>query len=75
VFIWQQPQGGPPRWEMPDIFSSFPQFESDPAAYYPPYPHFSQRAEKEPVHPQVVAENGPDSVHFQYVHRATVFLR
>jgi 3-ketosteroid 9alpha-monooxygenase subunit A len=72
VFLWHQPRGGPPRWEMPDIFASFPESEMDPAAYYPPYPHFSQRAEKEPVHPQVVAENGPDSVHFQHVHRATV---
>lgn len=24
------------------------------------------------MHPQIVAENGPDSAHFQYVHRATV---
>jgi 3-ketosteroid 9alpha-monooxygenase subunit A len=72
VFLWQQPQGEAPRWEMPDIFESFPQFDCDPDAYYPPYPHFSRRAEREPVHPQIVAENGPDSVHFQYVHRATV---
>src|SRR5262249_41279443 len=30
------------------------------------------KATREPVHPQVVAENGPDSVHFRYVHRASV---
>ena len=30
------------------------------------------RPRGEPVHPQVVAENGPDSVHFAYVHRASV---
>ena len=57
---------------MPDVFLSFPQFETDPGAYYPPYPVFVDRAQREPVHPQVVAENGPDSVHFQRVHRATV---
>ena len=72
AFMWHQPGGGPPRWEMPDIFLSFPQFATDPAAYYRPYPEMSRRAEREPVHPQVVAENGPDSVHFQRVHRATV---
>lgn len=72
VFVWHQPQGEPPRWEMPDIFTSFPQQDTDPASYYRAYPEMSQRAEREPVHPQVVAENGPDSVHFQYVHHATV---
>ena len=72
VFIWHQPDGEPPRWEMPDIFTSFPQFETDPAAYYPAYPTFSRFTEREPVHPQIVAENAVDSIHFQYVHRATV---
>ena len=68
-FMWHHPHGKPPSWDMPDVYRSFPQFETDPAAYYPP---ITARAEREPVHPQVVAENGPDSVHFQYVHRATV---
>ena len=72
VFAWHQPQGKEPRWEMPDIFKSFPQFETDPSAYYRPYPEFSRRTENEPVHPQIVAENGPDSSHFRYVHGATV---
>ena len=72
VFVWQQPNGEPPKWHMPDIFTSFPQFETDPAAYYRPYPEMSRRADREPVHPQVVAENGPDSIHFERVHRATV---
>lgn len=72
VFVWQHPHGDPPKWEMPDIFTSFPQFETDPAAYYRPYPEMSRRADREPVHPQVVAENGPDSIHFERVHRATV---
>jgi phenylpropionate dioxygenase-like ring-hydroxylating dioxygenase large terminal subunit len=72
VFMWHQPHGQEPQWEMPDIFGSFPQFETDPGAYYRPYPEFSRFAEREPVHPQIVAENAPDSAHFQYVHRATV---
>jgi 3-ketosteroid 9alpha-monooxygenase subunit A len=72
VFLWHHPEGAPPKWEMPDIFTSFPQFPVDSDAYYPPYPTFSRSSEREPVHPQIVAENAPDSVHFQYVHRATV---
>ena len=72
VFLWHQPHAAAPHWQMPDIFSSFPQLDTDPAAYYRPYPEFSRRAGREPVHPQQVAENGPDSVHFQHVHRATV---
>jgi phenylpropionate dioxygenase-like ring-hydroxylating dioxygenase large terminal subunit len=72
VFLWHQPHGDAPRWEMPDIFLSFPDSETDPAAYYRPYPELSTRYEREPVHPQIPIENGPDSVHFQYVHHATV---
>jgi phenylpropionate dioxygenase-like ring-hydroxylating dioxygenase large terminal subunit len=72
VFMWHHPRDARPSWDMPDVFRSFPDFELDPDAYYPPYPLFSRKAEREPVHPQVVAENGPDSVHFRYVHRATV---
>ncbi|HEY6819794.1 MAG TPA: Rieske 2Fe-2S domain-containing protein, partial [Mycobacterium sp.] len=75
VFIWHQPDGKKPQWEMPDIFGKFPQFETDPAAYYRAYPEFSRRAEREPVHPQTVAENAPDSAHFEYVHHATVTPR
>ena len=72
MFMWYQPHGEPPQWELPDIFDKFPQFPTDPDAYYRPYPEFSRFAENEPVHPQIVAENGPDSAHFRYVHRATV---
>jgi phenylpropionate dioxygenase-like ring-hydroxylating dioxygenase large terminal subunit len=75
VFMWNQPQGQPPRWDMPDVFSSFPGTEQDPASYYRPYPELSVRYEREPVHPQVPAENAPDSIHFQYVHRASVTPR
>ena len=72
VFMWQQPQGGAPRWELPDIFATFPDQPQDPAGYYRPYPELSTRYEREPVHPQLPAENAPDSIHFEYVHRATV---
>jgi 3-ketosteroid 9alpha-monooxygenase subunit A len=44
VFMWHQPRGEEPTWPMPDVFLSFPQFETDPDAYYPPYPTFVERA-------------------------------
>ena len=74
VFMWHQPDGKDPQWELPDLFHKFPQFETDPNAHYRPYPEFSSRADAIPVHPQIVAENGPDSSHFHYVHGATVTL-
>ncbi|MFW0785807.1 Rieske 2Fe-2S domain-containing protein [Gordonia sp. CPCC 206044] len=72
VFMWYQPEGKPPQWELPDIFTKFPEVTSGPEDYYRAYPEFSRKAEREPVHPQIVAENGPDSSHFRYVHGATV---
>lgn len=72
VFVWHQPHGDPPRWEMPDIFRSFPDFEQDPSTYYRPYPEMSTRYAHEPVHPQLPAENAYDSMHFKYVHGASV---
>jgi hypothetical protein len=72
VFVWHQPDGKEPHWELPDLFHKFPQFDTDPDGYYRAYPEFSRRAEHEPVHPQIVAENGPDSAHFHYVHGAAV---
>jgi 3-ketosteroid 9alpha-monooxygenase subunit A len=72
VFVWHQPHGDAPRWEMPDIFTSFPSLDVDPARYYRAYPELSIKYEGEPVHPQIPIENGPDSIHFQYVHRASV---
>lgn len=72
VFLWYQPEGKEPQWELPDIFGKFPQFNDDPAAFYRPYPEFSRLAEREPVHPQIVAENAADTAHFRYVHRSSV---
>ena len=72
VFMWHQPHGEPPSWEMLDIFHSYPQFELDPDAYYPPFPVFTAKNEREPVHPQIVLENSADSTHFEFVHHATI---
>lgn len=72
VFVWHDPQGGPPRWELPDLWTFGPALGSSPDAYYRAYPEMSVRYDREPVHPQITLENAPDSVHFKYVHRATV---
>jgi 3-ketosteroid 9alpha-monooxygenase subunit A len=71
VFMWHDPAGGPPRWEMPSVWS-FDHLESDPAEFYRGYPELSVKYPGEPVHPQIPLENGPDSVHFRYVHSASV---
>lgn len=72
IFLWNDPAGGPPRWEMPDVFRDFEGLEGDPTEYYRAYPEGSTRYRDEPVHPQVTLENACDSIHFKYVHAATV---
>jgi phenylpropionate dioxygenase-like ring-hydroxylating dioxygenase large terminal subunit len=72
VFMWHDPAGGPPRWELPDIFAHFTDLPNDPGHYYRAYPEASLKYEGEPVHPQLPLENGPDSAHFRYVHGSSV---
>ncbi|MHB8467096.1 MAG: aromatic ring-hydroxylating oxygenase subunit alpha [Acidimicrobiales bacterium] len=72
VFIWHDPHDGPPRWQLPDVWSMLPHLPSEEADYYRAYPELSVKYGREPVHPQITLENAPDSVHFKYVHRATV---
>jgi 3-ketosteroid 9alpha-monooxygenase subunit A len=74
VFMWHSPNGGPPRWEMPSVWS-FDELQSDPADFYRGYPELSVKYPGEPVHPQIPLENGPDTEHFHYVHSATVHPR
>lgn len=72
IFVWHDPAGGPPRWELPDVFNYPAHMPGDPSAYYRAYPELSIKYEREPVHPQITLENAPDSEHFRYVHKATV---
>ncbi|PXX07419.1 aromatic ring-hydroxylating oxygenase subunit alpha [Mycolicibacterium moriokaense] len=72
VFVWHHPEGGEPQWNLPDVFRKFPGLDAEASDFYRPYPEFARVANDEPVHPQIVAENGPDSAHFFYVHGATV---
>ena len=72
VFLWHDPAGGPPRWEVPDVFTCFEGLEGSPSDYYRAYPDASVKYSGEPVHPQQTIENGVDSMHFRYVHNAAV---
>jgi len=72
VYVWHDPAGGPPRWSLPDVFEHWPDITLGPDAYYRAYPELSVKYSGEPVHPQITGENAPDSMHFKYVHDATV---
>jgi nitrite reductase/ring-hydroxylating ferredoxin subunit len=72
IFVWHDPAGGEPRWDLPGVFSAAHHLPLAPNGYYRAYPELSIKYEGEPLHPQITLENGPDSVHFKYVHRATV---
>ncbi|MGD9701048.1 MAG: Rieske 2Fe-2S domain-containing protein [Acidimicrobiia bacterium] len=72
VFVWHDPAGGPPRWELPDIWTRLPELASSQDRHYRAYPEMSIKYEREPVHPQIPLENAPDSAHFRYVHDASV---
>lgn len=72
VFMWHDPHGGPPTWDLPDMWNFVPGMPSSQEGYYRGYPEISIKYSGEPVHPQISLENGPDSVHFRYVHGATV---
>ena len=72
VFMWHDPKGGAPRWELPDIWNVVEGTESAPGKNYRAYPELSIKYERELVHPQITLENAPDSVHFKFVHGATV---
>jgi 3-ketosteroid 9alpha-monooxygenase subunit A len=72
VFVWHDPAGNAPRWDLPEVWDCVPHMPSDPKDYYRGYPELSIKYPKEPVHPQITLENAPDSIHFKYVHAATV---
>jgi len=70
IFMWHDPDHGAPRegWELPDLFSSIPQAIADEKDFYPCYPHAIVDKPDEPIHPQMVIENAPDTAHFHFTH-------
>ena len=70
VFMWHDPKGGAPRWEIPDIFGYLPERPRTAADFYPAWPHGASVWPDEPICPQQGIENGPDTMHFRYAHNA-----
>lgn len=69
VFLWHDPTGSPPRWELPHMFDDFHDFSNmDEEDFYPIYPACTRVWPGEAVHPQITFENSVDSTHFRYVH-------
>ena len=72
IFVWHAPDASAPRWDLPSPFDVVPELPSEASDFYRAYPELSIKYEREPVHPQITLENAADSVHFKYVHKATV---
>jgi phenylpropionate dioxygenase-like ring-hydroxylating dioxygenase large terminal subunit len=71
MFLWHDPTGSPPRFDLPHIFDSFHAFSpGSPDDYYPAWPQATLLMPKEAVHPQITFENSVDPLHFRYVHDA-----
>lgn len=71
VFMWHDPAGGSPRgegWELPDLFTGVPEALANEEDFYPCYPHAVVDKPDEPIHPQMVVENAPDTSHFHFTH-------
>jgi nitrite reductase/ring-hydroxylating ferredoxin subunit len=72
VFLWHDPNGGPPRpgWDLPDLFTAFADVPGAEADYHPCFPNAIVDKPDEPIHPQLIQENAPDSMHFRFTHGA-----
>jgi phenylpropionate dioxygenase-like ring-hydroxylating dioxygenase large terminal subunit len=70
VFLWHDPTGGPPRpgWQPPDVFTDFPGPAAAASDYHPCFPDAVVDKPNEPIHPQLIQENAPDSMHFRFTH-------
>lgn len=69
VFMWHDPAGSEPQWEIPHVFNDFSD-DHGPEDYYPAFGNSTVKYAAEPVHPQITMENGVDSAHFRYTHGA-----
>ncbi|MCU1498406.1 MAG: Rieske (2Fe-2S) protein [Acidimicrobiales bacterium] len=72
VFLWHDPAGDPPRpgWELPDLFTTIADVPGAEADYHPCFPNAVVDKPDEPIHPQLIQENAPDSMHFRFTHGA-----
>lgn len=72
IFLWHDPAGREPLWELPDIFQSFPEIPGTEEDFYPCYGQSTRFQPEEEVHPQICMENAVDTAHFQYTHTAPI---
>jgi phenylpropionate dioxygenase-like ring-hydroxylating dioxygenase large terminal subunit len=72
IFLWHDQAGGGPRWEIPDIFASFPDVPATADDFYPCYGQSTLLQPAEGVHPAIAMENAVDTAHFQYTHTAPI---
>ena len=72
IFLWHDQTGGEPRWELPDIFESFPDVPATADDFYPCHGQSTLLQPTEGVHPAIAMENAVDTAHFQYTHTAPI---
>lgn len=70
MFVWYDPAGGPPRWELPDLFKDFIGVEAQEEDFYPCFPEAVVDKPGEPFPVQYMMENAADTTHFKYTHGA-----
>lgn len=62
IFLWHDPEGGPPTWEVPTI----------PHYGTPAWTPWYENLVTVRTHPREIVENVADSAHFKVVHRTDV---
>ena len=70
MFIWYDPEFGPPRRQLPNLFDCDPEVPANEEDYYPCYPHAVVDKPCEPFSTQFMMENAADTAHFQFTHRS-----
>jgi 3-ketosteroid 9alpha-monooxygenase subunit A len=69
IFLWYDPAGGAPRWDVPDLFKSAQGLDASEDDFYPCYPHATVDTPNEPFPVQYMMENAADTAHFHFTHR------
>jgi nitrite reductase/ring-hydroxylating ferredoxin subunit len=67
AYLWHDLAGGTPTWTVPDVFSATADHTAA-LTYHDPGPEAQISYGQLTLHPQLVAENAADPIHFRYVH-------
>lgn len=71
IFVWHDPNGGPPRWELPNVREQLGAHIAE-RKFAPVGPDERSLKAGIRVHPQVIAENAVDPHHFRFVHQTPI---